>query len=164
MTRQGHNLTGIALAIAVADAIWRGHPTINGAIPAALAGACALLGATAPDALEIAWFKNGRRKSIIPHRTLTHWPALWIALAVLDDWLIAPRYGRTIGMAIAGYCAGAAIHLLMDIGTPMGIPFGLPTAKHRVSFNLYRSGQAGAELALVLICFGLSILSISLLR
>lgn len=164
MTRQGHQLTGVALGIVAVNVYAHLAPPHGGwqtVLGCALVAWAAFMGSTAPDALEIAWFRHGARHSLIPHRTFTHWPALWITAICADVFWVLPHQGLMLAAALGAYCAGAVLHLFMDAGTPMGIPLVLPTRRHRRSLNLYRSGQAGAETALVLICFGLSLLSIA---
>lgn len=43
------------------------------------------LGARGPDRLEIPRFnkRTQTRRSVIPHRTLTHWPPLWVAMTAI---------------------------------------------------------------------------------
>lgn len=90
----GHHLTGLAAGFLVAAAAWHSlGPVSLVAIPFAFAGG------TAPDWLEIASAvyspAQGRwiRQSVIPHRTVTHWWPLWLALALLVwfwPWSVPP--------------------------------------------------------------------------
>lgn len=88
---------------------------------------------TAPDKLEylalgIRWIK---------HRTLTHWPVLWIGLIIAGYQLI-PLVGD-FAFAIIGYGLGALFHILGDWCTPKGIPLWLPNKKFMRSGNLVRN-------------------------
>ena len=77
MSPTTHNLTAAALAVGMFAVL----PTDM----AAEFGFGCLLGARAPDCLEIAKYNRmtNHRWSLIPHRTLTHWPWLWMLLLVL---------------------------------------------------------------------------------
>jgi inner membrane protein len=143
MTKNGHQLTGLATAAmtyCLADSL--------GGL-AWVAAPLALFGATAPDWLEIAWYDvaQQRRRSVIPHRTLTHWVPLWVAL-FLAGLYIAPTLA---GSAALGFAAGGLTHLLCDWPNPTGLPFGTPFGK-RHSLRWWRSGEMEW---LVVPCFSL---------
>ncbi|MHB8365571.1 MAG: metal-dependent hydrolase [Acidithiobacillus sp.] len=162
MGRTGHRLTGIAagcLAACVLQAagFW---PSMGdwslAAIPAGY------FGGTAPDWLEIAHaeysvkYQKWMRKSVIPHRTITHWWPVWAALsALLVAWPF-PETGALLAVRMAGtgFVAGAWMHLLMDIPNPTGIPMATPYAKSRFGFGWWKSGNALEPLAGVLMVAG----------
>lgn len=112
-----------------------------------LIGLGILLGARGPDRLEIPVF-NKRKKtriSLIPHRTLTHWPLLWVILTVFslfgigntqDTLFIAMSY---VGL---GFCVASWLHLAMDIITPSGIPLYSPFGE-KTSLNIYKTSSVG---------------------
>ena len=126
-----------------------GHTLLAAAIGGALVLAgrdLTLLGlATAaagrlPDAVEIVtgFGPNGERYSIIPHRTVSHSPYLWLAL--LGAGLMIARGGFVpIGHTIAGIGLGAVVHLVIDLLSPAGVPLGNPFGR-RTSFGPFRSG------------------------
>jgi membrane-bound metal-dependent hydrolase YbcI (DUF457 family) len=119
-----------------------------------------MVGARGPDRLEIPSFnrKTKTRHSIISHRTLTHWPPLWVALTYIcwsallssHDFLI-----YSMSSVAVGFCAAGWLHLTMDIMTPMGIPLLTPFGT-RFSFELYRTSHSGEWLCILLfllICY-----------
>jgi membrane-bound metal-dependent hydrolase YbcI (DUF457 family) len=83
----------------------------------------------------IAWDESGHRFSLLPHRSISHWPPIWVAIiAAALFWLPAP-----IDTLIAGVAFGALLHLLIDLGSPMGVPWVFPTRKR--SFGDRRPGR-----------------------
>lgn len=169
MGRKQHSLTSLGLG----PMAWLlvGQPHLL--IPTAVLGWTAYHGANAPDWMEITqkpervpdW--NGgmrwQRRSIIPHRTLTHWWPIW-ALAIAIGWHYwgatvlgwradsAAWYGawmpglslRSIAIcAWAGFCTGAVGHLLCDLPNPSGIPLFLPNLP--VTLKAWRSDDAPAN-------------------
>lgn len=132
MTGTGHRLTGVGAAfMAAAFARLFSLPEL----PAALVAAGAT---TSPDWLELPIRAGGVRiGSLIPHRTITHWPFLWLGMS----W-VAVEYGGLLGACGLGFSVGAFVHILGDAPNPMGIPWLLPF--HRVRLGqkgLWRSGQ-----------------------
>lgn len=88
---------------------------------------------TAPDKLEylalgVRWIK---------HRTLTHWPTLWLGL-ISVSFLLVNEIGD-FGYALTGYALGALFHILGDWFTPKGIPLWLPNQKSMRSGRLVKS-------------------------
>ena len=143
MTGRGHRWTGLGAAFAAAAVARFGH---MGDL-AELAAACiALVSTTIPDWIEIPFYRNGvRAGSIIKHRTLTHWPALWLGLIYwgLQDMTL-------IGAAAIGAAVGALVHILGDAPNPMGIPWFIPTHRHRFGKKgWWRSGQHEVFITLV---------------
>lgn len=141
MTKIGHQITGLCSALGVLTF----HQHLDHAWLVALG---IWLGCTAPDWLEIAWYdrQRNRRMSIIEHRTITHWPPIWIALLAYS-WLEAQD--NHWFMVLAGFSLGGLIHLLVDWPNPTGIPVLTPRRRSRVSLNLWRSGEN--EIAIVLV-------------
>jgi inner membrane protein len=89
----------------------------------------AYLGSTAPDYLEMPSWSQGVRSSIIPHRTITHWVAGWIALLGWTWWNMQHQSAALplVGVyAVFGFASSALLHCLMDGLTPMGVPWILP--------------------------------------
>lgn len=130
MTGKGHWLTGVATAIAVWPLASRYgfHP--------ALVALALVPGATAPDWLECPWYdKFQHRRSLITHRTITHWWPLWLALLGYGCY----RHDGLEGSLMVGFALGGFLHLLMDVPNPRGIPIFTPRA--RKSLNWWKSGQ-----------------------
>lgn len=161
MTKQGHRKTGVGIALVAAVATEH----LFGWAHAVIVGVCAMLSSSLPDNMEIKWWTGGERHSVIPHRTLTHWMPMWLALAAWIGWRVA--HGQVLvqpeaDAALLGICAGALGHVLMDWMTPMGVPVGLLPWRRR-SLRLLRSGS-GAENMMAVIVFlagvGLALLSV----
>lgn len=160
MSPKGHRLTaaaaGIGSSVGLMSAVhWDGisHLLAGGTavLPALAVLFGVVLGARTPDWLEIAWFSSGGRESLIPHRTLTHWPWLWVA--ALTGVLVFARtqdspqalFAAWVGI---GFVAAALLHLVMDALTPMGIPFLTPFGP-RYGVGLFATGKLGEGLALL---------------
>lgn len=128
MTKLGHQATGILSAIILVS-IYPKFP-----IPAAFA---CCFGATAPDWLEIAWTdkESNERKSLIPHRTITHWLVLWVILLLVGIYF----NGLFFGALALGFAVGGLTHLMFDVPNPMGIPVLNPFKN--TSMKLWNSGQ-----------------------
>jgi inner membrane protein len=131
VSKTGHLITGVALGFILL------HTTHDIAASAAVAA-----GALVPDAAEgVIGYPFGNRLSIIPHRTLTHWPYLYVAIA-----LIAHRFagsdalGISVGSIIFGLAVGALLHLALDVLSPCGVPLGNPFGA-RTSIGLRRPGN-----------------------
>ena len=145
MTGQGHRWTGIGAAfIAATLARAAGMPEL---VAAVIAG----VSCTIPDWVEIPFYRNGKRAgSLISHRTITHWPPLWIALAVWG--VISHDLTGTIAL---GAAIGALTHILGDCPNPMGIPWLWPTKRLRIGKGgLWRSGKNEIWIILVYTFFG----------
>jgi len=154
MTGKGHHAVGIGAALmSYAALIGRGYEE-----PMALIAAWAVLpGATAPDWLEISRGGGKKRRTLITHRTLTHWLPLWIGvfLWTYHQIGISAHYGWFIAW---GFSVGALVHLLVDVPNPLGIPIMTPW--HRVSLGWWRSGEMEALIITVFAIGGiLSVLS-----
>jgi inner membrane protein len=84
-----------------------------------------ICGSSAPDWLEISWRTGANREkrhSIIPHRTITHWMALW-ALIFGVCLQHAMAHQNVLSIFFLGFSASALIHVLMDSATPKGVPW-----------------------------------------
>lgn len=148
MNKAGHHITSAALAMAAWPALSAQDP-LSGAV----AATGMLVGASAPDWLEGVVWLGDKRLSLLPHRTLTHWPVLWLICAVLTA-IIWSGYTRTLGL---GFIAGSLLHIAMDLGTPTGIPLLLPFGQ-RTTARLYTAGtlREGVLIgAWCLLCFGI---------
>lgn len=91
------------------------------------------VGGSAPDWLEVAWWRRSPRLWLT-HRTLTHWGLAWLALLgwsyleLARHWWAAPLFG---------FAAGGVMHLLTDWPNPMGVPWLFS----RHSLCLWKSGN-----------------------
>ncbi len=129
-----HQAGGLAVAIAACAV---GVPTVI--------GASMYFGASAPDWMEMPRWKGGYRFSIIPHRTLTHWPVPWIALILYAMYL--PHDAMLLSQILIGFSIGALLHIVMDSMTPMGVPVFVPW--HRYGFAMMAPFSAVASVVLV---------------
>ena len=155
MTGTGHRLTGIGAAfIAAALVRMMGKPEMEQLI----AGALALSTPRIPDWIEISTFRNGvRTGTVIPHRTITHWPFLWLAFA----WY-THGYGGVIAAAGLGVTIGAFTHILGDAPNPMGIPWILPHKRMVVGRRgWWKSGKHELLIVLGYSIFGLWLWNLS---
>lgn len=117
-----------------------------------------LLGARAPDWMEVARFnrQTGQRTSLLPHRTLTHWPWPWLALLVLSTMTaLEPGPNKLTGVALAGFTAAGLLHIGTDCLTVMGCPLGINPFGRRTSLRLLRTGSS-REVLVVLLAFVLA--------
>jgi hypothetical protein len=129
-SNKAHHATGFAAAI-IATALV--GATGADLLARGLAFVAAIAGATAPDWLEIAWWRR-KHRLWITHRTLTHWGIGWIAL-LAASWHLLGRYP---GAAFAfGFACGGVMHLLADWPNPLGVPW----IATRHSLNLWTSGR-----------------------
>jgi len=126
MENVGHTLAGFALARSGLD---RSTP---------LATTALAVGANLPD-VDLAWssfhsalaylhYHRGWTHSLLGFAVLA--PALWLALLVVDRWLLArrsPAAARARPLPLLGACAiGVGSHLLMDLANSYGVRLLLP--------------------------------------
>lgn len=129
---KAHHATGWATAVIAASVIAKCGG--GGWVWESAAGfVAALLGSTAPDWLEVAWWSRSRRLWIT-HRTWTHWGIAWVGLlggayhALGSHALAAPAFG---------FACGGVMHLLADWPNPLGVPW----IAGRHSLNWWKSGR-----------------------
>ena len=147
MSPMTHNLTATALAVGV-FAVLPVHQ-------AAEFGFGCLLGARAPDWLEIAGYNRmtAHRWSLISHRTLTPWSWLWMMLLILT--VPAVLSGSQGALGATGFTVGCLLHIGMDYLTPMGVPLGINPFGERSSLKLVRTGSIN-EVLVILTAFVLA--------
>jgi len=154
MTRRGHYKTGIGLSLCAASiALWVGYSLVQATIIMVMA----IVSAALPDTMEIKWWRRGVRHSVIPHRTLTHWLAPWLAACVWITWIGLNPY---MGSLLFGVAAGATGHILMDWLTPMGVPVMSPFRRH--SLRLIHSGHPVMETGVSVATFIVGIVMLTL--
>ena len=101
-----------------------------------------LAGSNAPDYLEVVYFEQGQRYSLIAHRTLTHIFLMWVVLLLLTVMQISMNDVSGVLLIVqwwlVGFFGGGVLHILLDMGTPTGVPIFFPYRK-RYSLNIYRT-------------------------
>jgi membrane-bound metal-dependent hydrolase YbcI (DUF457 family) len=134
-SREAHNSIGWAAGVIAAATLSR-H---GAAMPwCALAFITGWLGSTAPDWMELAWWRRGRgRHTWIAHRTWTHWGLAWAALAGYAYLRMHDMPWLTQAFAFA---VGGLIHLVADAPNPLGVPW--LWGSQRMSLRLWNSGRA----------------------
>ncbi|WP_429885557.1 metal-dependent hydrolase [Geoalkalibacter halelectricus] len=103
---------------------WINHQTTTALMVYAATGdvtaaTAATLGSVAPDAIE--FFFRG----LLPHRSLTHWPYLYLALGAGAYWGWQAGDGLLF-FYLLFFVVGALIHLAQDALSPGGIPWKHP--------------------------------------
>jgi hypothetical protein len=128
-SNKAHHATGFAAGIIAAALV--GAVTQGDLLRCGLAFVAAVAGGTAPDWLEVAWWRR-KHRLWVTHRTVTHWGIGWLVLLALSwHWL-----GRHPGAAF-GFGFGGVMHLLADWPNPLGVPW----IASRHSLNLWTSGR-----------------------
>lgn len=142
MTGKGHRWTGVGAAFFAATVAHLTH------LSELVAAAMAMASVTMPDWAEFPFYRNGVRSgSLIAHRTLTHWPGLWM---FTFGWGLHEQ--GFIGAILVGISCGAMTHILGDAPNPMGVPWFLPNRRVKLGKRgWWRSGEHEPFLAL---CFG----------
>lgn len=165
MGKTGHQMTGITAGCITGWLLFKfGYPEWS----IAASGIAGYFGGTAPDWLEIAHAErqssgSWQRKSVIPHRTITHWFPVWTVLVILNYYVFKYNY-IVYGDIFAGFVAGGWMHLLMDIPNPSGIPLATPFAKSRVSLKWWKSGnKAEPVFSIVFMVMSLLLIASSLM-
>ena len=146
MSKGGHYFANLC----VASALVASSPSVE----MALTAVATVLASSAPDQLEGVYywsrasiFLGGRsaRLSLVPHRTLTHWPIAWLIALVGCTLLlngmhdaIGPRWFFALGRGVA---LGALVHLALDAFSPMGIPMLQPFGPRRNIATIYTTGS-----------------------
>ena len=155
MTGKGHFSTGLAFSVS-AFLFSKDVGAISW-----LSSIFCIFGVNAPDYLEI----RKKEKTVIPHRTITHWIPLWICLFLYSLFSINSTYfdffsyihfeklDTVVASALLGFSIGGLLHLLFDLPNPMGVP--LLTPWHRVSLNLWKSGNREHLIIISVILFSL---------
>lgn len=154
MTGNGHRWTGVGAAFIAAALARAVH------LPELVAAAVAVASTTMPDWAEIPFYKRDhktgmktRTGSVIAHRTLTHWPPLWLLLL---GWGI--HEGSFVGAMATGVAVGALVHILGDAPNPMGIPWLLPNQRLKIGKKgWWRSGEHEPFMALTFAAVGFAV-------
>lgn len=154
-SKRAHQASGIAAGMLAAAIVI--HEKAGGAyqIQAGLALLAGAWGGTAPDWMEIAWWRGrrsrGTRRLWITHRTLTHWGIPWMMLF----WYAYASLGTAWWAPVCfGFAAGGLMHLMADWPNPMGVPWLF----RRHSLSMWRSGHLEFLVIVLswLVCAGLA--------
>jgi uncharacterized membrane protein YeaQ/YmgE (transglycosylase-associated protein family) len=127
---KAHHATGFAAGIIAAALVSAQGASALACVLAMIGG---VVGATAPDWLEVAWWSRAHRLWIT-HRTWTHWGVAWAALLALSYHLLAQH---PLMAAAFGFACGGLMHLFADWPNPMGVPWIVK----RHSLKLWTSGH-----------------------
>ena len=137
-SKRAHHASGIAaglLATAIVMKAGAAGPFYSLAILTLIAGT---LGGTAPDWMEVAWWRGkktrGARRLWITHRTITHWGIAWVALLYFSHQHLGAAWWVSM---VFGFATGGIMHLLTDWPNPLGVPW----IYRRHSLGLWRSGR-----------------------
>jgi membrane-bound metal-dependent hydrolase YbcI (DUF457 family) len=153
MTGKGHRITALAFGGFLFTLLATGHlVTPYESKPIEFIGLAwfvgILFGASAPDWLEIPIYTKTSRHSLIKHRTLTHWPPVWIAIG----WYVweknLPWYMESFAF---GFIAAALLHIATDALSKSGVPVLLPLSRFRWRIPFYTTGKFSESIALLLI-------------
>lgn len=151
MTGQGHRLTGVGAGFFAAALVHTLGFNYTAELLAAIAAASST---TLPDWLEIPIYKKGvRTKTFIPHRTITHWPPLWLGLMYIAFTYLEPMYAATV----LGICVGALAHIVADAPNPMGVPWFWPHKRVSIFGGLWRSGEFEKTMTFIFTLAGIGI-------
>lgn len=137
-SERAHHASGIAaglLATAIVMKAGAAGPFYTLAILTLIAGT---LGGTAPDWMEVAWWrgkkKRGAQRLWITHRTITHWGVAWVGLLYYCYSNLGVIWWTSVAF---GFAAGGIMHLMIDWPNPLGVPW----IYRRHSLGLWRSGR-----------------------
>lgn len=128
MTKHGHLLTGLSLAV------------FSGSAPSFV-----LLGSLFPD-VDVLWGMNRKKRTLLnAHRGITHHLLLFPLLIFL--FFYSPyEFLKAFSLGYAG-------HLFFDSLTPLGLPYRA-SYYPRFSFSLFKTGSFLEYLILILIVLG----------
>lgn len=171
MTGKGHLNVGFALSITGYAMIGKLGYDLAYQIICAIG---VIMGAKAPDYLEI-WRKtSGGYAPIIKHRTITHWFALWGFLFYIFYMILSEDktfnsyvkenlnivfnleniYLLTFYSFFLGYFLGGISHLIVDIPNKKPIPIFTPF--DRFSLNIWKSGEFEKIIVIIFLIFSLN--------
>ncbi|MEO6351976.1 MAG: metal-dependent hydrolase [Burkholderiaceae bacterium] len=132
-SNKAHHATGWAAGVIAAALAVRAGAGGPYHVWSLLTLAAGILGGTAPDWLEVAWWSR-RHRLWITHRSWTHWGVAWSALLAYSYRALEHRFWAPMLM---GFAAGGIMHLLADWPNPLGVPWIVG----RHSLKLWKSGR-----------------------
>lgn len=132
-SNKAHHATGWAAGVIAAALV--AHAGAGGPyyLSSFLTFVAGVLGGTAPDWLEVAWWSS-RHRLWITHRTWTHWGLAWLALLGYSYVELRLRFWAPL---LFGFAGGGIMHLLADWPNPLGVPWIVG----RHSLKLWKSGR-----------------------
>ncbi|MDC8760364.1 metal-dependent hydrolase [Janthinobacterium fluminis] len=132
-SNKAHHATGWAAGVIAAALV--AHAGAGGPyqIVSFLSFVAGVLGGTAPDWLELAWWSR-RRRLWITHRTWTHWGIAWLGLLAYAYLALPSQFWAA---PLFGFACGGVMHLLADWPNPLGVPW----IAGRHSLKLWKSGR-----------------------
>lgn len=138
-SKKAHYATGVAAGVIAAGIVTDAGMGGPYYLVAILTLAASVLGSTAPDWMEIAWWRR-KHKLWVTHRTWTHWGIPWAALCYFSYEALSTERWAPVAF---GFAAGGLMHLLGDWPNPRGLVW----IYKRHSLNLWNSGRC--DIALV---------------
>lgn len=145
MTKQGHLMVTTAVFAVISAAIvtgWVANPYArvgNLWVDLGLFYLGMLFGSSAPDWLEMNQKVNGKWVRTIPHRTLTHWLPIWLAVfwlvwveQIIGFWMLE--------LLVVGFLLSGMLHIIVDACSLSGVPLLTPFGKSRFKLGIYRTG------------------------
>lgn len=134
-SKRAHSYAGLALGLLGGGAVL----SLVDAYAALGFSVGAILSSSLPDQLEFKWhtgggekfslwgkkYKDGVRHSLIPHRTITHWLLLWLALACFATFQFIESQD-VVSAAFSGAALSGLLHVVMDSHTKDGVPWFHP--------------------------------------
>jgi membrane-bound metal-dependent hydrolase YbcI (DUF457 family) len=132
-SNKAHHATGWAAGVIAAALV--AHAGAGGPfqIVSFLTFVAGVLGGTAPDWLEVAWWSR-RHRLWITHRTWTHWGIAWLGLLAYSYLALQVEFWAPL---LFGFACGGVMHLLADWPNPLGVPWIIG----RHSLKLWKSGR-----------------------
>lgn len=131
------------------------HPSLTQVQVAAMSAV--LVGSVAPDidmALNGFAKKPFRERDMLSHRGITHHILLPLVLFLLG--LMQAGWERLLWIEFA---IGVASHILMDLFSPLGVPYALSYQK-RLRIPLYRTGEISEMLFTVAVSMAMLVLTV----
>ena len=135
-SHNAHHATGFAAGVAAAVLVAQTGATGPWHTGLFAAFAAGVAGGTAPDWLEVAWWRR-KRRLWVTHRTITHWGIGWVALLGLGWHGLIHQPHPLWAAPLFGFACGGVMHLLADWPNPLGVPW----IWRRHSLNLWKSGN-----------------------
>ena len=118
-SNKAHHATGWAAGLIAAAFVFHAGAGGPYQFQTILSFTMGILGGTAPDWLEIAWWSR-RHRLWVTHRTITHWGLGWLALLAYAYVSLNHQFWAPL---VFGFAAGGVMHLLADWPNPLGVPW-----------------------------------------
>lgn len=120
---------------------WHNHKLVTFSVVYAATGGlvpslCAMSGSVLPDVLEIG--------GLIKHRTVTHWPYPYLA-ALIIMFAMNSLINSVFTYMMFFVVLGAVMHLLEDVLSIGGLPFGKTPTSNYYGLGIYRTHSWSEE-------------------